>query len=103
LGAAQGYLFLASPGDTQMICNLATNETNRAEFVQAFTTGVAALLQGSGLVGTAKIYQVVADARAEEHGLIRVIGESGEDDLDPAEVFAAIELGCWLVAHPSIL
>jgi len=39
-----------------------------------------------------KIYLVVEDARAEEHGLIRVIDESGEDYLYPAEYFAAIEL-----------
>lgn len=39
-----------------------------------------------------KIYQVVEDTRAEEHGLIRVIDESGEDYLYPAEYFAAIEL-----------
>ena len=39
-----------------------------------------------------KIYQVVVDTRAEEHGLIRVIDESGEDYLYPAEYFAAIEL-----------
>ncbi len=39
-----------------------------------------------------KIYQVVTDARAEEHGFIRVIDESGEDYLYPAEYFIAIEL-----------
>jgi hypothetical protein len=39
-----------------------------------------------------KIYQVVEDARSEEHGLIRVIDESGEDYLYPVEYFAAIEL-----------
>jgi hypothetical protein len=39
-----------------------------------------------------KIYQVVEDTRAEEHGLIRVIDESGEDYLYPVEYFAAIEL-----------
>ena len=39
-----------------------------------------------------KIYQVVEDTRAEEHGLIRVIDESGEDYLYPVEFFAAIEL-----------
>lgn len=39
-----------------------------------------------------KIYQVVVDTRAEEHGLIRVIDESGEDYLYPVENFAAIEL-----------
>jgi len=39
-----------------------------------------------------KIYQVVGDTRAEEHGLIRVIDESGEDYMYPVEYFAAIEL-----------
>jgi len=39
-----------------------------------------------------KIYQVVVDSRSEEHGLIRVIDESGEDYLYPVEYFAAIEL-----------
>jgi len=39
-----------------------------------------------------KIYQVVEDTRAEEHGLIRVIDESGEDYLYPVGYFAAIEL-----------
>ena len=39
-----------------------------------------------------KIYQVVVDTRAEEHGLMRVIDESGEDYLYPVEYFAAIEL-----------
>jgi hypothetical protein len=39
-----------------------------------------------------KIYQVVEDTRAEEHGLIRVIDESGEGYLYPVEYFAAVEL-----------
>ena len=39
-----------------------------------------------------KIYQVVVDTRAEEHRLVRVIDESGEDYLYPVEYFAAIEL-----------
>ncbi|MFH1084489.1 MAG: hypothetical protein V1772_01825 [Chloroflexota bacterium] len=39
-----------------------------------------------------KIYRVVADPRAQEHGLSRVIDESGEDYLFPAELFIAIEL-----------
>jgi len=39
-----------------------------------------------------KIYQVVADSRAQEHGLIRVIDESGEGYLYPVEFFAVIEL-----------
>jgi hypothetical protein len=39
-----------------------------------------------------KIYKVVADARAAEHGQIRVIDESGEDYLYPASFFVPIEL-----------
>lgn len=39
-----------------------------------------------------KIYQVLADDRAAEHGLIRVIDESGQDYLYPADYFAVIEL-----------
>lgn len=39
-----------------------------------------------------KIYQVIPDARATEHGLIRVIDESGEDYLYPADYFVPIEL-----------
>ena len=39
-----------------------------------------------------KIYQVIADARAAEHGQIRVIDESGEDYLYPASFFVPIEL-----------
>jgi len=39
-----------------------------------------------------KIYKVVADARAAEHGQTRVIDESGEDYLYPASYFVPIEL-----------
>ena len=39
-----------------------------------------------------KIYQVIPDARAAEHRLIRVIDESGEDYLYPADYFVTIEL-----------
>ena len=39
-----------------------------------------------------KIYQVVPDAEALEHQLIRVIDESGEDYLYPADYFVAIEI-----------
>ena len=39
-----------------------------------------------------KIYQVIPDARAAEHRLIRVIDESGEDYLYPADYFVPIEL-----------
>jgi len=39
-----------------------------------------------------KIYRLIPDARAEEHGLVRVVDESGEDYLYPADYFAPIEL-----------
>ena len=39
-----------------------------------------------------KIYQVVPDADAAAHQLLRVVDESGEDYLYPADYFVAIEL-----------
>jgi hypothetical protein len=39
-----------------------------------------------------KIYEVVSDSSAGEHGLIRVIDESGEDYLYPHDHFIPIDL-----------
>ena len=39
-----------------------------------------------------KIYQVIPDARAAAHQLVRVIDESGEDYLYPADYFMPLEL-----------
>jgi hypothetical protein len=39
-----------------------------------------------------KIYRVLPDAPAAEHGMLRVIDESGEDYLYPADHFLPIEL-----------
>jgi hypothetical protein len=39
-----------------------------------------------------KLYQVVADAEAAKHHQLRVIDESGEDYLYPAEYFVSIQL-----------
>ena len=39
-----------------------------------------------------KIYEVVPDRSAGEHGLVRVIDESGEDYLYPEAYFIAIDL-----------
>jgi len=39
-----------------------------------------------------KIYQVLPDAAAAEDGYLRVVDESGEDYLYPADYFLAIEL-----------
>jgi len=39
-----------------------------------------------------KIYELLEDARAEEHNMVRVIDEEGEDYLYPQEWFLPIEL-----------
>ena len=39
-----------------------------------------------------KLYQVVPDEAAAADGLLRVVDESGEDYLYPAEIFLQIEL-----------
>lgn len=39
-----------------------------------------------------KLYQVLPDAQAEQHSLVRVLDESGEDYLYPAAYFLAVEL-----------
>lgn len=39
-----------------------------------------------------KLYRVVPDARAAEDGLVRIIGESGDDYLFARDQFAFIEL-----------
>ena len=39
-----------------------------------------------------KIYQMIAEPQAAKHGLVRVIDESGEDYMYPAEYFVPVEL-----------
>ena len=39
-----------------------------------------------------KIYQAIRDRQAEAHGLVRVVDESGEDYLYPAEFFVPVAL-----------
>ena len=39
-----------------------------------------------------KLYPVIRDATAEKHDLVRIIDESGEDYLYPAEYFLALAL-----------
>jgi hypothetical protein len=39
-----------------------------------------------------KIYEILPDAEAAAHGLIRVIDESGEDYLFPKNFFARLDL-----------
>ena len=49
-----------------------------------------------------KIYRMVPYARAAEHQLVRVIDESGEDYLYPADYFVPIELPQALVEVLSV-
>lgn len=44
-----------------------------------------------------KIYQVLPDAEAENHQMLRVIDESGEDYLFPASYFVPIALPQTLI------
>jgi hypothetical protein len=39
-----------------------------------------------------KLYSRIPDAEAERHGQVRIVDESGEDYLYPAEYFRAIDL-----------
>ena len=39
-----------------------------------------------------KVYRALPNSKAESHGLVRVIDESGEDYLYPTDFFIAIEL-----------
>jgi hypothetical protein len=39
-----------------------------------------------------KVYRVLSDSTADRHGLVRVIDESGEDYLFPANLFVPIEV-----------
>ena len=39
-----------------------------------------------------KLYSRIPDSEAERHGQVRIVDESGEDYLYPAEYFRAIEL-----------
>jgi hypothetical protein len=39
-----------------------------------------------------RLYEERPDAKAEEHGLVRIIDESGEDYLYPRRLFFALEI-----------
>jgi hypothetical protein len=48
--------------------------------------------QGSDDLEPRKVYQIVPDRTAAKEGYVRVIDESGEDYLYPAEYFVAVRL-----------
>lgn len=56
-----------------------------------------------------RAYKVLPDPKAAEHGLLRVVDESGEDYLYPQEYFAehratpSRRISWWWVSLPAIL
>lgn len=46
-----------------------------------------------------KIYQVLSDRQATKHGQVRIIDESGEDYLYPADFFLRIDLPAAIASH----
>lgn len=48
--------------------------------------------KGSEDLVVRKVYQVLPDEKAEKHGLLRIIDESGEDYLYPASYFFFIDV-----------
>ena len=49
-----------------------------------------------------KLYQTIHDDGAAEHGLVRVIDESGEDYLYPVDYFLPIELSQAIIKALAI-
>ena len=49
-----------------------------------------------------KIYRIIPDSHSAEHQLVRVVDESGEDYLYPADYFVSIELPQALVEVLSV-
>lgn len=48
-----------------------------------------------------KVYPVIPDTEAERHNFIRIIDESGEDYLYPAQNFAYLELSKQIIDQLS--
>ena len=46
-----------------------------------------------------KIYQVLKDDHAKQHGRLRVVDESGEDYLYPEDFFVGIQLPASVTCH----
>lgn len=74
-----------------------SNQKNEAQFVVCIKNdGYEASLEPR------KIYQVLPDAVAASHRMVRVIDESGEDYLFPSELFTPIALPQTLVKAFSL-
>ena len=62
------------------------HETNRRFFLCLRNDGYAASLQPR------TVYEGLADPKAESHGMLRIVDESGEDYLFPASLFTPIDV-----------
>jgi len=49
-----------------------------------------------------KLYALVPDPEADRHGLVRIVDESGEDYLYPADWFAHVDLPQPVIAAFSV-
>ena len=59
------------------------------------STGYAVCVENRGYEASLevrKLYPTLADAEAEADGLVRVVDESGEDSLYPAQLFERVAL-----------
>ncbi len=63
-----------------------TGEPHRSKFVLCIRNG------GSDDLEVRKVYQVFEDPSAAQDGYLRIIDESGEDYLYPAEYFVPVRL-----------
>lgn len=48
--------------------------------------------EGADDLDVRKVYEVIPDETSAQHGMLRVIDESGEDYLYPAEFFAPVDV-----------
>jgi hypothetical protein len=62
------------------------SETGRRFFLCIRNAGYAASLQ------VRTVYSALSDPEAESHGMLRIVEESGEDYLFPANLFVPIEV-----------
>src|SRR5712692_2599802 len=82
---------VASAGRKSSVRDMSTSERKRPRRGTSF----AVCIQNTGYPASLelhKIYRVLPDQNAAAEGDLRVIDESGEDYLYPAEWFAAVEL-----------
>ena len=62
--------------------------------VQQSTGSFALCVEDGGMedLEARKVYQVLPDREANREGYVRVIDESGEDDIYPSDLFVAVKL-----------